>query len=160
VKKVLLLGIGNPGRRDDGLGPVLAERVEALGLAHVTVDSDYQLTVDDSAAAAESDVLIIADAAAAGPEPLSFTRLEPTDHLEFSSHSVEPGGVLGLARQVFGKMPAGYVLGVRGYEFDHTLEPGMSSKAMANLEIAYAFLVPLLESGEFEAAVVAPVANA
>ncbi len=154
MRKILLLGIGNPGRRDDGLGPALAERVEALELPHLTVDSDYQLTIDDSAEAAASDVLIIADAAVAGPEPFAFTRLEPTDHLEFSSHSVEPGGVLGLCRQVFGKMPEAYVLAIRGYDFDHTLEPGLSGKAQVNLDVALAFLTPLLSSGEFAAAVV------
>lgn len=151
--KVLLLGIGNPGRQDDGLGPLVAERAESWGLKDLTVDSDYQLTVEDSAAAAEHDVLVIADAAATGPEPFSFRVLQPTSHLEFSSHSVEPGGVLGLARHMFGKAPKAYTLGVRGYAFEHCLDPGLSEKASANLEAALEFLKPLIESGSFEQAV-------
>jgi len=146
---VLLLGIGNPGRQDDGLGPLLAERAEGWGLPDLTVDSDYQLTVEDSAAAAEHDVLVVADAAATGPEPFSFSVLAPTDHLEFSSHSVEPGGVVGLARHMFGKAPAAYVLAVRGYAFEHCLEPGLSEGAKANLEAALRFLEPLVRSGGF-----------
>ncbi|HEY3449172.1 MAG TPA: hydrogenase maturation protease [Myxococcales bacterium] len=144
-----MLGIGNPGRQDDGLGPTLAEQVESWGLPGLTVDSDYQLTVEDSATAAEHDVLVIADAAASGPEPFCFRVLKPSEHLEFSSHSVEPGGVIGLARHMFGKAPAAYVLGVRGYSFDHCLEPGLSDQARANLDAALKFLRPLLESGDF-----------
>ncbi|MGC4116632.1 MAG: hydrogenase maturation protease [Myxococcales bacterium] len=147
-----MLGIGNPGRQDDGLGPLLAERAESWALQGLTVDSDYQLTVEDSAAAAEHDVLVIADAAAAGPEPFSFRVLAPTSHLEFSSHSVEPGGVLGLAQHMFGKAPKAYVLAVRGYEFEHCLDPSISEKAQTNLEAALAFLKPLVESGDFEQA--------
>lgn len=150
--KVLLLGIGNPGRGDDGLGPAVAEAAEGWGLPGLAVDSDYQLTVEDSAAAAEHDVLVIADADAAGPEPFSFRVLEPTEHLEFSSHSVEPGGVVGLARHMFGRAPRAYVLAVRGYDFEHSLEPGLSLKARANLTAALAFLRPVIERGAFAAA--------
>jgi len=66
---VLVIGYGNPGRRDDGLGPALAERLQELRLPGVDVDADYQLTVEDAAAAAEHDVVVFADAAQAGPEP-------------------------------------------------------------------------------------------
>jgi hydrogenase maturation protease len=137
---VLLLGVGNPGRGDDGLGPALAERVEALGLPEVTVDSDYQLTVEDSAAAAEHELLVIADAAATGPEPYSFQPLKPSEHLEFSSHSVEAGGILGLAQTAFGKKPEAYVLGIRGYDFE-MLSEGLTAKARENLEAALKFLM-------------------
>ena len=69
---VLLLGYGNPGRLDDGLGPALAARVEALALPGVTVQADYQLCLEDAEAAARHDVVIFADAAASGAEPFSF----------------------------------------------------------------------------------------
>jgi hydrogenase maturation protease len=144
VRKVLLLGIGNPGRRDDGLGPALAERIERLNLPDVAVDADYQLTVDDAADAAKADVLIVADADATGAEPYSFKPIAATDHLEFSSHSVEPGGVLGLCETAFGHKPEAFILGIRGYEFD-TMVEGLTDKAASNIEEAQQFLVRLLE---------------
>ena len=49
-RKVLLIGYGNPGRLDDGLGPALAAAVEKLAIPGVTVDADYQLNVEDAAA--------------------------------------------------------------------------------------------------------------
>lgn len=146
--KVLLLGIGNPARQDDGLGPAIAEEVERWGLAGVSVDADYQLTVEDAAAAAEHEVLLIADAAAAGPEPFAFTRLKKSEHLEFSSHSVEPGGVLGLCERAFGKLPDAFVLAVRGYEFAELTE-GLTPRARENMEAALGFLQPLLREGGF-----------
>ena len=144
MRTVLLLGIGNPGRRDDGLGPALAERMEQLRLPFVTVDADYQLTVDDAADAAQHDVLIVADAAATGEEPYSFKPFAASAHLEFSSHSMEPGGVLGLCETAFGKKPDAFVLGIRGYEFDPLVE-GLTEKAKENLEKAQRFLVRILE---------------
>jgi hydrogenase maturation protease len=143
MKKILLLGIGNPGRGDDGLGPAFAEKIETLRVPHLTVDSDYQLMVEDSAAAAEHDVVIIVDAAATGAEPFQLEPLVSSSHLEFSSHSVEPSGVLGLCEHVFGKKPEAYLLAIRGYEFD-TLREGLSEHAAANLEAAIEFLTPLL----------------
>ena len=38
--KTLLIGYGNPGRLDDGLGPALAEAVAKLAIPGVTVEAD------------------------------------------------------------------------------------------------------------------------
>ena len=158
TRKVLLLGIGNPGRHDDGLGPALAEAIEALGIEDVAVDADYQLTVEDSAAVAEHEVVIFADADAAGPGPFSFRAIGPLGGVGFSSHGIEPGGVLALAADVFGARPEAYLLGIRGYEFGELgqgrieLGEGFSARARENLAAAVAFLAPLLRSGAFAAA--------
>ena len=74
---VLVIGYGNPGRLDDGLGPALAEALAALELPGVTVEANYQLTVEDAAAVAEHDVVVFADASVNGPEPYSFQPVEP-----------------------------------------------------------------------------------
>ena len=44
--QTLVIGYGNPGRRDDGLGPSFADILAAEGIPGVDVDSDYQLTVE------------------------------------------------------------------------------------------------------------------
>ena len=43
---MLLIGYGNAGRGDDGLGPAFAERIEAAGLPGVDVDID-DVDIDD-----------------------------------------------------------------------------------------------------------------
>ena len=146
---VLVIGFGNPGRLDDGLGPALARRIEALGLPGVTVDADYQLTVEDAADVAKHETVVFADADVNGPEPFSMRRIHPgITRVSFSSHSVAPEAVLSLARELFKAEPQGYVLGIRGYAFDEFGER-LSEKAKANLAAAATFLESALRRREF-----------
>lgn len=150
-----MIGYGNPGRRDDGLGPALAAAMEAQGSPGLDVESDYQLTVEDSHAVAEHDLVIFADAALEGREPFYFRLLEP--RLDgpaggVSSHGVEAEEVLALAGQLFDARPEAYVLGIRGYEFNR-FEEGLSERGQANLEAAKDFLIRVIREGDFAAAV-------
>jgi hydrogenase maturation protease len=149
--KILLIGYGNPGRLDDGLGPALAEAVDKLAIPGVTVDADYQLTPEDAAEIARHDVVIFADADVGGPEPFSFRRIEPAPAVGFSSHSVQPSAVLGLARELFGARSRGYLLGIRGYAFNEFGE-SLSDQAQLNLAAALRFLTRTLSDGTFREA--------
>jgi hydrogenase maturation protease len=148
VRPVLVLGYGNPGRLDDGLGPALAAAIEARHLPGVTVDADYQLTVEDAAVVAEHHIVIFADADLAGPEPFWFRRIEPAAEWSFSTHAVEPTSVLGLAADLFGARTDGFLLGIRGYDFDAFGER-LSPRAQSNLAAAAAFLEQCLRDGHF-----------
>ena len=55
---MLLIGYGNPGRGDDGLGPELARRVAQRRLPGLTVEIDYQLTVDHALQVAGVDAVV------------------------------------------------------------------------------------------------------
>ena len=78
--------------------------------------------------------------------------------LGFSSHGIEPEGVLALAADLFGARPEAYLLGIRGQEFGQRgpgrieLGEGLTGPARDHLAAALAFLVPLLHSGAFAAA--------
>ena len=137
-KRILLLGFGNPARADDGLGPALAEKIESKNLSLVTVEADYQLTIEDSAQVAEHDIVIFADASADGAEPFSFEPVEAKYSDGFSTHSVEPAHIMALAENLFGSKAKGFILGIRGYEFDRFGE-GLTDKAKANLKKAVDF---------------------
>ncbi len=147
-RRVLLLGFGNPGRLDDGLGPALAALAEKMNLPGLTVEADYQLCLEDAEAVSRHDVVIFADADVSGPEPFSFRRLEPASSLTFSTHSLSPAGVLGLARQLFRAQTEGYILGIRGYAFNEYME-SLSERARANLRAAAAFLERVCREGCF-----------
>ncbi len=148
--KTLFIGYGNPGRLDDGLGPAMAEAVEKLALPGVVVDSDYQLTVEDAAEVAKYDLVVFADAAISGPEPFWVKRISATGaHLSFSSHSVDPRGVLGLAKELFKAEPECYIFGIRGYEFNEFGE-GLSSGAQANLAEAVEYLKECLHNNNLK----------
>jgi hydrogenase maturation protease len=135
-------GYGNPGRRDDGLGPRLAEEVEKLGFPFVETDANYQLQIEDAARVAEFDLVVFADAAMSGAEPYAVKKLEPALKVAFTTHSMPPESVLAISRDHFGRSPDALLIGVRGYEFD--LEEGLSRRALLNLKDACDFVILLL----------------
>ena len=136
--RILVLGYGNPGRQDDGLGPAVAAAIEKAAPAGVTVDADYQLNIEDSAAAAEHDVVIFVDASVSGPEPFEMKRVEPATEISFSSHSVSPASVLAACAEHFKSRPEAWVLGVRGHAFEFA--EGLTPRARQNCEAAVAFI--------------------
>ena len=144
--RVLLIGFGNPARGDDGLGIALAAAVAELGIEGVTVESDYQLNVEHAADIARHDVVVFADADLSLAEAYSFRKLEPKPEINFSSHSVSPAGVLGLAQKLFAADTNGYLLGIRGHVFREFVE-GLSAEARGNLQLALGFIETVLRSG-------------
>lgn len=150
--RVLLIGYGNPGRCDDGLGPAFARALEGESSGGLTVESNYQLTVEDADAVARHDVVVFADAAVDGPEPFAFRPVEAGGDMSFSTHSIEPEGVLALAQRLFGAETAAYTLGIRGYVFNRFGET-LSAGARENLAKAVAFFRSLMKKGNFEQAV-------
>jgi hydrogenase maturation protease len=150
--KVLFIGYGNPGRLDDGLGPACAQALEQKQLPDVTVDADYQLTVEDAEAVARHDVVVFADAAVNGPEPFEFKRVGRADAMSFSTHSVEPEAVVAMAQDLFGAATRAYVLAIRGYAFNEFGE-GLSEQAHRNLDEALRFIEGVITYDLFEDAV-------
>ena len=151
--RVLVYGYGNPGRLDDGLGPALADRLAASGLhPGVTVETNYQLAVEDAATVAEHDVVVFADASIEGPDPFTFTRLIPRPEASFTTHVLPPEVLMAIAIEHFAAGAAGYLLAIRGHEFDEFGEH-LSDRARENLGAAEAFLTELIRSGSFEASV-------
>lgn len=145
---VLVIGFGNPGRRDDGLGPALVAELEKSAIPGVTIDSDYQLTVENAAAVAEHDVVIFVDASVSGDRAFTFKRVEPKVEISFSSHSVTPEAVLGLAQQLFAAGTDGYILSIHGYEFEEMRE-SLTETARVNLDSALGFLQTALRERTF-----------
>jgi len=147
--RVLVLGYGNPGREDDGLGPAVVGALEQRPGLDVTLDADYQLNIEDAAAMAEHDFVVFVDASVVGPAPFGFERVRPARETAFTSHAVSPGAVAALCRESFGAVPQAWVLGVRGYSFDFA--EGLTPQAQRNLEKAVAFVERSLVSWRKEA---------
>ena len=144
-KTVLVIGYGNPGRRDDGLGPALAAHVEQAALEGVDVDIDYQLNIEHAYDLKAYDVVIFADATIESEtSPYYFQSIEPGNPTSFSTHSVSPGAVLRLAKDLFQADTQAYVLGITGYEFEDIAE-GLTPQASSNLTQAVTFLTDWLK---------------
>lgn len=139
----LLIGFGNPGRGDDGLGPALADRIESLALPNVGVEVDYQLAPEHAAAAARSTRVIFADASMSGTGPFTFQRIEPRQVLSFSTHGLQPRDVIALAETLAGRPVIGYLLAIRGYSFEPFTE-SLTTRAQRNLGRATTFTLRFL----------------
>jgi hydrogenase maturation protease len=146
LASILVLGYGNPAREDDGLGPLVAEEIARLGIRGVEVDCDYQLAVEDAAAVAEHEAVVFVDASTDGPEPFSWTRVEPDASDAFSTHALTAGRVVGMARELFGSRAEAYLLGVRGYSFGMFRE-GATDGGARNARLATDFLARRLGAG-------------
>jgi hydrogenase maturation protease len=148
-RRLLVLCIGNPARGDDGLGPamaVLLEEALAAGddrLEGVTIEADYQPTVEDAALVAEHETVVFIDASTTGSEPFAFETLVPEPDVSFSTHSLPPASVIALAGRCFGWSGKAWMLAIHGYDFEPFQEE-LSERARANLAAAAAFLTELL----------------
>jgi hydrogenase maturation protease len=141
---VLVLGYGNPGRQDDGLGCAAAEAVAALRLAGVRTSAGYQLAIEDAYDAAACAAVIFIDASRSAAEPFSVAPVVPSTELTcFASHDVRPELIIGLCRRVYGCSPDARLIGIRGYAFD--FNEGLTGGAQANLESALVYIRRVLD---------------
>jgi hydrogenase maturation protease len=138
-QRVLVLGYGNPGRQDDGLGPAVATRIAQLGWPGVSAFDNYQLCIEDAMDVAAHDVVWFVDASKVERSPFAVRELIPAPSLEFTSHLVSPETILAMARHYFAGEPQAFLLAIRGYEFEFI--EGMTSRATENLGLAAQMLI-------------------
>jgi len=124
--RILLLGYGNPGRQDDGLGPAAIAEIENMGLPHLTAFENYQLNIEDALDVAAHDIVWFIDASS----------------IEFTSHIVRPETILAIAGQCYGGSPQAFLLAIRGYEFEFI--EALTPAARHNLDAALAMLTERL----------------
>jgi hydrogenase maturation protease len=156
-ERLLIYGIGNPGRQDDALGVLVVERLEGGHLpATVTLEANYQLTPEDALTLSEHDVVIFVDATV-DPDamaPYSLRPVQPEAVNGFSSHALGMGTVLELCERLYGRAPRAYALALPAYEFD--VNAALSPRAAVNLARACDALLSLLETAVRPAAPSAP----
>lgn len=105
---VLVVGYGNPLRSDDGVGPAVAARLTGdPRLAGADIRSAHQLTPELALDASRASLLVLLDAGVGeAPGEVSMRRLEPTDDSGGAwTHHVDPAGIAGLARELYGAAP-------------------------------------------------------
>jgi hydrogenase maturation protease len=128
----LVVGIGNPGRGDDGAGPAVADRVAALalpGVRVIRVAEPARLLEDWQG---EEDVVVV-DAVRTSAEAVTVFEVDGRSLPgggAVSSHGMGLAEVVELARAL-GRLPGRLrVIGVPGHRFGHG-EPLSSRAAVA-----------------------------
>jgi hydrogenase maturation protease len=140
---LLVIGIGNPSRGDDAIGPFAIERLEALDLPDTELLTDFQLQVEHALDLVGRREVVFIDAAASGPEPFGFGPVAPAANASAITHALTPAAVLeAFVRVTDAPLPAAFVLAVRGYGFE--LGAALSDTAAANLDAALQMLIARL----------------
>lgn len=129
---ILLFAIGNSGRRDDGLGWALADRlVDFPG----RIEYRYQLQIEDAELMTAYRTVIFVDAwKHAGDASFFLEPCTPALELNFSTHGLAPEVLLGWCDSMYDHHPEAWLLGIRGESWD--LQSGLSETAGENLEVA------------------------
>lgn len=135
MNKLLLFGYGNPGRGDDGLGPMLVERIAQLRLAGVACVVDMQLLIEHAADLCGFEQIIFVDADMSCQEPFEFSAVYAEKDHSYTSHALTPAALLHVYRHIGqGAAPAAFLLRIRGYRFE--LGDTLSAQADNNLAAA------------------------
>jgi len=106
----LVIGYGNMLRHDDGVGPRVAEAVEALQLPGVRTLICQQLSPEHAEPISRARTVIFVDAAVDAPREVQLRKLEPNESTQLMAHAADPRTMLALARDVFGHIPEAWWL--------------------------------------------------
>lgn len=151
-QKILLIGIGNNCRGDDGLGWKFVELVESMGLDFIDREYRYQLQVEDAALISEYDVVYFVDASFETMD--NGFELRPCiafEEEQVSSHAQSPGAILKLTNSLYKKFPEAYVLAIGGESWE--IKASLSKAAEKNLVEATSFFAELFFETEVAEAV-------
>lgn len=113
--RVLVVGIGNDLRGDDGAGRVVAEAVQDRGLAGVTARWTQQLVPELAEHIADVDRVVFVDAAP-GTTGVVVEELAPGPP-EARGHQADPASLLGLLALTGLPVPEAFVVMVPAVEF-------------------------------------------
>ena len=142
--KILLIGIGNDGRTDDGLGWEFAQRVEGL-FPEIDVVFRYQLQIEDADLISQYDKVIFVDSSVETyDDGFQWKALKPNVMSSFTSHALSPEVILGLCVDIYQCTPESYQLAIKGIEWD--LHSGLSPQGKHNLESAWSTCIPTIET--------------
>ena len=130
----LVIGYGNTLRHDDGVGPKVAEAVEALQLPDVRTLVCAQLSPEHAEPISRARLVIFVDAAVDAPAEVQLRKLEPSQSSQLMAHAADPRTMLALARDVFGHAPEAWWLTIPAVKLGFGEE--LSPEAQRGLERA------------------------
>jgi len=119
MARILIVGVGNPLRSDDGLGWHVARELSREVLDdEIHVIATQQLTPEISDFASHAQQVLFIDAAHGGkPGTFKCERIMPSAAPSRHSHDLSPAGILQLAQELYGRCPPAYLLTIAGESF-------------------------------------------
>jgi len=140
TKSLLILGIGNPSRGDDAVGPLIIEWLEdRVGFE---CRWNYQLQIEDAEAIDAYDAVLFIDAHVNQESLIDLSEACPLEDSSFTTHSLSPEAVTSLNRKYFSQHPKVQLLSLKGESFELGAE--LSNTAELALSEAKVFLTQFL----------------
>lgn len=137
MKRLLLLGYGNPDREDDGVAwHILRALTIKLGLvppesyedefpesAHIDFDFQLQLTPEMAEDISSYPYVCFIDAHTGNiPEPVRLINVESEFQNSPFTHHLTPQSLISMCETIYGKKPDAALLSVLGHRFLFTRE--------------------------------------
>ena len=134
TKALLIIGIGNSGRSDDGLGWLLLDRIKNE-FGTVDLLYRYQLQIEDAELLSHYPSVIFIDATRQNcANGFYFKKCHPNNGIGLTSHMLEPETIVWLEKKLYMKNPLSYVMGIEGEKWSLSLQP--SDSGLSNLSKA------------------------
>lgn len=141
---LLVLGVGNPSRGDDALGPLFIDRLgqelqEEVASGSLELLTDFQLQIEHALDLCDRQRVVFVDASTRAAPPFEYERVVPARDRSCLTHALSPAAVLATYYQVAGQPPEAWLLAIRGERFE--LGEPMTANAEAHLASALSFFV-------------------
>lgn len=142
--RILVVGVGNTLRSDDGVGPHVASLIEKRNLPQVDTITLQQLQMELVVELLDYSHTVIIDAAITGEE-VAFYPLAAGPGLQVSSsHHVDAGLFTSLARELYDKRLSIMICSIRGENFD--VGEKLSSPVLERADRAAREIIDWIES--------------
>ena len=140
IPKILLFGIGNSGRSDDGLGWSFIDKIKGELPKNFDFEYRYQLQVEDAELASHYDIIYFIDAHKRQfQKGFIFEKCKAKVSGSFTTHELNPQSILHLTKSIYNKNPKAFLLGISGKKFD--LEIGLSLDGKSNLNHTVSYFI-------------------
>ncbi len=140
---LIIFAWGNASRGDDGIGPLIAERLRGLGLPELVVVEDFQLNIEHVMDFDGATPLVFVDASVAIEDGIWLERITASEDGNFSTHEISPQALLNVYRASTGNSPPpAFLLHIAGQQFG--LGDSLGPTAQAAVDEAWSWLERLL----------------
>ncbi len=130
--RILVLGYGNPSRRDDGVGWCVVEELARRQLTGIELLTAHQLEVDHAETVSNFEAVIFVDAATTeSSEAIAQADVTPCVRSHAVAHYLTPGDVLALCKVLYDRQPRGILFSIRGHDFNFGTEFSPETTAAA-----------------------------
>ena len=117
----VIIGYGNPQRRDDGIGPYIVDRLRPIFKhrrnVHLLVRHQLEPGIIDTLKIADR-ILFVDASAEALAEGRQWAEVRPElDTMPFLIHQVAPAFIVGLLQSLYHRHPQTWIISVEGADF-------------------------------------------